>query len=43
MKIDILSLFPDMFNGAFNESILKRAQNDGKVEIKIHNFIPQLL
>ena len=38
MKIDILSLFPDMFNGAFNESILKRAQNDGKVEIKIHNF-----
>ena len=38
MKIDILSLFPEMYNGPFTESILKRAQLDGKVEIKIHNF-----
>ena len=38
MKIDILSLFPEMYIGPFTESILKRAQNDGKVEIKIHNF-----
>ena len=38
MKIDILSLFPEMFTGPFTESILKRAQNEGKVEIEIHNF-----
>ena len=38
MKIDILSLFPEMFNGPFTESILKRAQAQGKVEISIHNF-----
>ena len=38
MKIDILSLFPEMYNGPFTESILKRAQFDGKVEINIHNF-----
>ena len=38
MKIDILSLFPEMYNGPFTESILKRAQADGKVEINIHNF-----
>ncbi len=38
MKIDILSLFPEMYNGPFTESILKRAQAEGKVEIKIHNF-----
>lgn len=38
MKIDILSLFPEMFIGPFTESILKRAQNEGKVEINIHNF-----
>ena len=38
MKIDILSLFPEMYNGPFTESILKRAQSDGKVEINIHNF-----
>lgn len=38
MKIDILSLFPEMYTGPFTESILKRAQNDGKVEITIHNF-----
>lgn len=38
MKIDILSIFPEMFDGAFSESILKRAQENGKVEINIHNF-----
>ncbi len=38
MKIDILSLFPEMYNGPFSESILKRAQENGKVEINIHNF-----
>lgn len=36
MKIDILTLFPNMFEGPFNESILKRAQNRNLVEIKIH-------
>jgi len=38
MKIDILSLFPEMFTGPFTESILKRAQKESKVEINIHNF-----
>ena len=38
MKIDILTLFPNMFDGVFTESILKRAINDGKVSINIHNF-----
>ena len=35
MKIDILSLFPDMFNNVFNESIIKRAISDNKVSINI--------
>lgn len=38
MKIDILSLFPEMYTGPFTESILKRAQETNKVEINIHNF-----
>ena len=38
MKIDILSLFPEMFQGPFTESILKRARELGKIEIDIHNF-----
>ena len=38
MKIDILSIFPEMFEGAFSESIIKRAIEDNKVEINIHNF-----
>lgn len=38
MKIDILSLFPEMYTGPFTESILKRAQMENKVEINIHNF-----
>lgn len=38
MIIDILTLFPEMFNGVFNESIIKRAIEAGKVKINLHNF-----
>lgn len=38
MKIDILSLFPEMFEGFLNTSIIKRALDDNKVEIKIHDI-----
>ena len=38
MKIDILTLFPQMFTGPLSESILKRAQEKGAVEIKVHNL-----
>lgn len=38
MKIDILTLFPEMYNGIFSESIIKRAIDLGKIEINIHNF-----
>lgn len=38
MKIDILTLFPSMFDGFLNESIIKRAIDNGYVEIKVHNF-----
>ena len=38
MKIDILTLFPKMFSGPFDESILRRAEDRNLVEIKIHNL-----
>lgn len=38
MKIDIITLFPKMFDGFLNESIIKRAINKGLVEINIINF-----
>lgn len=38
MKIDILTLFPEMFQGVFQESIIKRAIELNKVEINIINF-----
>lgn len=38
MKIDILTLFPDMFKGVFSESIIKRAIDEEKVEINLINF-----
>ena len=38
MKIDILTLFPSMFDGFLSESIIKRAINSKLVEINIHNF-----
>lgn len=37
MKIDILTLFPEMFS-ALNESILGRAQKNGKIEINVINI-----
>lgn len=38
MKITILSLFPNMFDGFLTESIIKRAIQNQKVEVKIINF-----
>lgn len=38
MKIDILTIFPEMFKGFLSESIIKRAIENKKVEINIINF-----
>ena len=38
MRIDILTLFPEMFNGPFNYSIIKRAKEKGIVEIHTHDI-----
>jgi len=37
LKIDILTLFPEMFD-ALNHSILKRAQNNNLIDISVHNI-----
>jgi tRNA (guanine37-N1)-methyltransferase len=38
MKIDILTLFPDMFKGPFDASIVKRARDGGIAEISVHDL-----
>lgn len=38
MKIDILTLFPSMFEGFLHESIMKRAMDKGLITIKVHNI-----
>lgn len=38
MQIDILTLFPEMFEGPFSQSILKRAKDKGVVTINLHNI-----
>jgi tRNA (guanine37-N1)-methyltransferase len=38
LKIDILTLFPEMFQGPFSESLLAKAQDKKLVEIRIHNL-----
>ena len=38
MKIDILTLFPNMFDGFINESIIKRAIEKGNVTINVIDF-----
>ncbi|MFA6356474.1 MAG: tRNA (guanosine(37)-N1)-methyltransferase TrmD [Candidatus Omnitrophota bacterium] len=38
MRIDILTLFPGMFEGALEESIIKRAIKSGKADVRVHNL-----
>ncbi len=38
MRIDILTLFPGMFPGYLDESILKKAQELGALEVYLHNL-----
>ena len=38
MRIDILTIFPEMFQGPFDHSIIKRALNKGHAEIHLHNI-----
>jgi len=38
MRFDIITIFPEMFDGPFKHSILKRAQSKGLAEIHIHNL-----
>ena len=38
MRIDILTVVPELLASPLNESILKRAQEKGLVEIHIHNI-----
>jgi len=38
MQIDVLTLFPSMFEGVLGESMIKRARQKGKVNIRVHNL-----
>ncbi|MGQ9481192.1 tRNA (guanosine(37)-N1)-methyltransferase TrmD [Chloroflexus sp.] len=38
MRFDILTLFPAMFQGPLTESILKRAQQAGRIEFHLHDI-----
>lgn len=38
MRIDIITIFPELFESVFNYSIIKRAQEKKLAKIKIHNL-----
>ena len=38
MKIDIVTIFPEMFEGILNNSIIKRAIEKGLASISVHDF-----
>lgn len=38
MKIDVLTLFPGMFTGPLDESIVRRARDSGRLELHIHDL-----
>lgn len=38
MRFDILTLFPDMFGGPFGESIIRRGQDKGLIQIGLHQI-----
>jgi tRNA (guanine37-N1)-methyltransferase len=38
MKIDVLTLFPEMFSGPLDASIVKRARAGGLLDLRVHNL-----
>lgn len=38
MRIDILTILPQLFDGHFSDSIMKRAQTKGHLELHLHNI-----
>ena len=38
MRIDIITLFPEICRAPLSESIMKRAQENGVIELRIHNL-----
>lgn len=38
MRFDIFTLFPGLFTGVFDESILSRARETGRIEIRLHDI-----
>jgi tRNA (guanine37-N1)-methyltransferase len=38
MKIDVITLFPDMFTGPMSESLLKRARENGIFDLRVHQL-----
>ncbi|MBQ4339693.1 MAG: tRNA (guanosine(37)-N1)-methyltransferase TrmD, partial [Firmicutes bacterium] len=38
MKIDVFTLFPELFGPVVTDSILGRANESGLVEVKVHNI-----
>src|SRR5689334_16642516 len=38
MRVDILTIHPELLSGPFSHSIIKRAQTKGVAEIHIHNI-----
>src|SRR5437868_8431122 len=38
MRIDVVTIFPDFFRGAFEHGIIRRAQGAGLVDVKVHDL-----
>ena len=38
MKVDVLTLFPGMFSGPLDESIVGRARETGRLQLRVHNL-----
>jgi tRNA (guanine37-N1)-methyltransferase len=38
LKIDVLTLFPEMFTGPIDVSIVQRARKNGLLELRVHNL-----
>ncbi|GBE16591.1 tRNA (guanine-N(1)-)-methyltransferase [bacterium BMS3Abin15] len=38
MRFDIITIFPDIFSSYFKESIIKRAEEEKLIDIKVHNL-----
>jgi tRNA (guanine37-N1)-methyltransferase len=38
LRIDVLTIFPEMFDGPFSAGMIRKAREDGRVDVRVHDL-----